>query len=152
MTAEPALPKVYRPLGARMVSAVCGIGLVGMLTFLWLMLPAHVRAEFGWAERFTLILVFVGIVSVLYGIFRTRVTASDRGICVRNGYRRHELYWAEVVSLSLTSHRPWALLDLDDGSTIAVMALQSADGPRATRSARELAAMIVSHSETTHNN
>jgi Bacterial PH domain len=140
---ESALPKVYRPLGARMVSAVAGSVIVAIVAFLWLMLPANVRAEFGWFDRITLLAVFVCIIAVLYGVFRTRVTASERGISVTNGYRRHDFDWAEVVALSLTSHRPWALVDLTDGSTLAVMALQTSDGPRATRLAHEISAMIA---------
>lgn len=131
-----------------MVSAVCAFVFAAMMAFLWLMLPAHARAEFGWFERLTMLAVFAAILAVLYGVFRTRVTASERGISVTNGYRRHELYWAEIIALSLTDHRPWALLDLTDGSTVAVMALQTSDGPRATRLAHELSLMIADHSRT----
>ncbi|MDX6308709.1 MAG: hypothetical protein QOI06_1755 [Nocardioidaceae bacterium] len=148
MSHHGALPKVYRPLGARMVSAVMGGVLVSLLVFLWLMLPAHVRAQFGWFQRVTLVGVFVAVIVVLYGIFRTRVTASERGISVTNGYHRQDFDWAEVVAISLTQHRPWALVDLADGSTVAVMALQTSDGPRATRSAREIAGMIAARSRT----
>ena len=41
-----------------------------------------------------------------------------------------------------------AVVDLADGSTQPVMALQSADGPRATRAAREIAALIADRSRT----
>lgn len=148
MSDTGALPKVYRPLGARMVSAVMGGVLISLLVFLWLMLPARVRAEFGWFQRVTLVAIFLAVMVVLYGIFRTRVTASERGISVTNGYHRQDFYWAEVVAISLTQHRPWALVDLADGSTVAVMALQTSDGPRATRSTREIAGMIAARSHT----
>ncbi len=140
--------KVYRPLGARMVSGVAGSVIVALIAFLWVMLPADVRAEFGWFERGTLLLVFAVIIIVLYGVFRTRVTASERGLSVMNGYHRHDFDWPELVAISLTSHRPWAIVDLSDGSTVAVMALQTSDGPRATRSAREISAMIATRSAT----
>lgn len=145
------LPKVYRPLGARMVSAVSAGVFTAVVVFLWLMLPPHVRDQFGWFERFTLLLVFLAILAVLYGVFRTRLTATERGVAVTNGYRRHELYWAEIIAISLTSNRPWALLDLTDGSTVAVMALQTSDGARATRLARELSVLIADRSRTDRN-
>ncbi len=145
-----ALPKVYRPLGARMVSGVAGGVLTVMFVVLWVMLPSHVKAEFGWFQRGTLVAFFVAVIAVLYGIFRTRVTASERGLSVTNGYRRHEFYWAEVVAISLSQHRPWAIVDLTDGSTVALMALQSADGPRANRSAREISGLISARSTPDH--
>ncbi len=146
--ADTERPRVYRPLGARMVSAVSAFVIVAVVVFLWLMLSAHVRAQFDAFQRATLIAFFVGVILVLYGIFRTRATISESGLSVTNGYRRHDFSWAEVVAISLTRHRPWALVDLADGSTVAVMALQTSDGPRATRSAREIAEMITEKSRT----
>jgi hypothetical protein len=148
MGEAPALRKVYRPLGARMVSAVSAGVLTAMVVFLWLMLPDRVQAEFDWFQRATLIAFFVLVLGVLYGIFRTRVDVSERGVSVTNGYRHYDFAWPEIVSISLSRHRPWALVDLADGSTRALMALQSSDGPRAIRSAREIAAMISARSET----
>ncbi|MDP9317813.1 MAG: PH domain-containing protein [Actinomycetota bacterium] len=142
------LPRVYRPLGARMVSGVSGVVLVAVVAFLWLMLPAHVQDQFGWIQRGTLIAFFVAVIVLLYGVFRTRVALSERGMSVTNGYRRHDFSWPQIVAISLTQHRPWALVDLADGSTMAVMALQTSDGPRATRSAREIAVMISARSMT----
>lgn len=140
--------RVYRPLGARLVSAVSALVVVAVVVFLWLMLSAHVRAQFDWFQRATLIAFFVGVIALLYGVFRTRATISERGITVRNGYRRHDFSWAEVVAISLTRHRPWALVDLADGNTVAVMALQTSDGPRAIRSAHEITEMIAARSQT----
>jgi hypothetical protein len=145
------LPKVFRPLGARMVSAVSGAVLTALVAFLWLMLPPHVRAQFGWLQRGTLIAFFVAVLVVLYGVFRTRVDVSDRGVGVTNGYRRYDFSWPEVVAISLSRHRPWALVDLADGSTRAVMALQTSDGARAVAATREIAWLITARSATERN-
>lgn len=142
-----ALPHTYRPLGTRMVSAVAAIALVGVVTFLWFMLPAHVRSDFGWFQRITLIAVFAAMVALLNALFRTRARADEQGLTIINGYRTHRYEWPEIVSISLNANRPWALIDLADGTTAVVMALQTSDGERATRSARELAGVIASHSD-----
>jgi hypothetical protein len=105
-----------------------------------------VQSQFDWFQRGTLIVFFLAVLAVLYGVFRTRAEVSERGLGVTNGYRHYEFSWAEIVSISLTRHRPWALVDLADGSTRAVMALQTSDGPRATASAREIARMIDARS------
>lgn len=145
MSKAGAVAKVYRPLGARMVSAVAAGVLIVLTVFLWLMLTPRVRSEFGWFDRGTLLFFFLAVLVVLFGVFRTRAEVSERGLRVTNGFRRHEFFWAELVAISLTQHRPWALIDLADGSTIAVMALQTADGASATRSAREISALISAH-------
>lgn len=141
--ARAAPLRIYRPLGARLVSATIGGVLIVLVAFLWLTLPSQVRAEFGTFQRVTILAFFVAVLVLLYGVFRTRVTASERGISVRNGFRRHDLDWAQVVRVAITSDRPWALVDLTDGSTVALMALQTADGPRARVSTRELSAMAA---------
>ena len=142
MVDHVSVTKVYRPLGARMVSAVSAAVIVGVVVFLWVMLPSHVQAQFGWFQRGTLIAFFVAVLALLFGVFRTRADVSEGGLAVTNGYRHYEFSWAEIVSISLSRHRPWALIDLADGSTRAVIALQTSDGPRATASAREIAALI----------
>lgn len=149
--AEPlSFPRTYRPLGARMVSGVSAGVLVAMIAFLWLELPPHIRAEFGWFQRGTLLAFFVAVIAVLYAVFRTRLELLDHGVSVVNGFHRHDFAWAEVVTISLTSHRPWALMDLADGTSVSVMALQTADGDRASRAAREVAAVVADRSRTDH--
>lgn len=141
-----SLLRVYRPFGARLVAATTAGVLTVLFAFLWLTLPARVREGFGPFQRLTLLGFFVLVLAILYGVFRTRVTASEQGISVTNGFRRRDFVWAEIVRVALTQDRPWALVDLTDGSTVALMALQAADGPRAKRSTRELSAMVADRS------
>lgn len=129
-----------------MASAVAAAVLVAAMAFLWVMLPDHVRAEFGIAQRVTLIAFFVAVLTVLYGMFRTSASADEAGLTVANGYRVRRFEWPEIVRVSLTANRPWALLDLADGTAVSVMAIQSSDGDRAKRAARELAVVIAQRS------
>jgi ABC-type uncharacterized transport system permease subunit len=147
MIDEVTLPRSYRPFGARMAAALAAIVLVGVMAFLWLMLPAHTRATFGLSERVTLILFFAAVLVVLNGLFRTVAIADDSGLTVRNGYRVRRFDWPEIIRISLSANRPWALLDLADGTAVSVMALQTSDGARAVQATRELATVIASHSE-----
>jgi hypothetical protein len=149
MTPQPvALPRTYRPLGARLATVVAGTALTVAATVLWRLLTDDIRAQFTLGQRVTLLLIFAAILIVLNGVYRTAAIADDAGVTVVNGYRRHRFEWAEVVRVSLGTHRPWALLDLADGSAVAVMAIQSADGDRATRAVRELAVLLADHTRT----
>lgn len=145
--ADPvALPRSYRPFGTRIAAGVAAVVLVAAMAFLWLMLPPRVRAEFGIFQRLTLIAFFVAVLVVLNGMFRTSAQADVVGLTVTNGYTVRRFDWPELVRISLTANRPWALIDLADGTTVSVMAIQSSDGARATRAARELAGVIAARS------
>ena len=78
---------------------------------------------------------------------RSRVTATDDTLIVVNGYRRREYAWAQVVSMSLGRGAPWATIDLNDGDTISLLAIQGSDGPRAIAAVRALRALIEERSQ-----
>ena len=126
-----ATPRTFRPLGARVVALVAGGCLVVMVSVMWFALPAHIRSTFNPLEVVTLLLVLFGALTVLYGIARTRLDVDGAGLHITNGYRRHDLEWAEAVAIHLGRGAPWAVIDTSDGRIVKVMALQSADGNRA---------------------
>ena len=64
------------------------------------------------------------------------------GLTVRNLLLTRRVEWAEIVSVRFGQGRPWVSLDLADGTTLAVMAIQAADGARAAREARRLATLV----------
>ena len=147
--AQPvALPRTYRPLGARVATAMAAVILVSSMSFLWVMLPGSVQAQFAIAQRLTLILFLIVMLVVLNAMFRTSAHADDGGLTITNGYRVRRFSWPEVLGVSLGSSHPWALVDLADGSTVALMAIQGSDGARARRAAHELAAVIASRTSS----
>ena len=139
-------PTTYRPFGARIVAVAAGVALSAVMAALWVALPADVRSSFTWLQTATLLLFWAAVIAVLFGIARTRVVSDGFGISVLNGYRRHRLAWAQVVSISLPRGAPWALIDETDGSVLAVMALQGADGERARRAVSDLRRRVAAHS------
>ncbi|MGH3473043.1 MAG: PH domain-containing protein [Nocardioidaceae bacterium] len=146
------LPKTYRPLGARMVAGVTSVCIVSLVVVLWVLLPHDVQNQLSWIQRSTILAVFVAILVGLNALFRTSVHADAEGLTVINGYRSHRYVWEQIVSITLTPNRPWAAIDLDDGTSMQVMALQSADGARASRSTRELARVIAVRSRPERDN
>ncbi len=137
------LPHQWRPFGARLAAVAGAVALTVVVTFLWLMLSDEVQAKFTLFQRLTLLGVLAAILFLLNGIFRTSALAGEQGLTVTNGYRVRCYEWAEILRVSLHRNRPWALLDLSDGSTLSVMAIQVSDGQRAAQAARELAALIA---------
>jgi len=132
----------YRPFGALIVAAAASGCLLLMLVVIAVALPAQTRAQFSLAEDVTMGIFLASALAVLYGIARTRVRIDDEGVHVLNGYRHHDLAWPEVVNVSLGRGAPWAVLDTTSGTTVQLMAIQRADGDRATAAVRELRAQV----------
>jgi hypothetical protein len=146
-----ALPYRIRPLGARVAAAVASAAIVFVVAILWLAMSDDVRATFTPFQRVTLLLVFAAMIGLLYALFRTSAVASEEGLRVINGFKVRQLEWAQIVRLTLSRNRPWALLDLADGSTVSVMAIQTSDGQWARDAAKKLAVVIAERSRTSRN-
>ncbi|UYM05230.1 PH domain-containing protein [Solicola gregarius] len=136
----------YRPIGARIIAYVAVGCFAVMFVVIAAALPDEVRASISPPQLVTLLSVFIGALAVLHGIGRTRVRTDNTGLHILNGYRRHDLVWAEVISIELGRDAPWAVIDTTDGEAVSVMAIQAADGTRARAAVRRLRAEIADHS------
>ncbi|MCW2843701.1 MAG: hypothetical protein JWN22_1617 [Nocardioides sp.] len=136
-----SLPHTWRPFGARVAGILFGAMLLVVCAAAWLGFDDQTRATFTWFQRGTLL--FLGLVAFAawFALVRSRVVADDDRLVVVNGYRRHEYDWAEVVAVHLPPGAPWATLDLADGTTSSVLAIQGSDGERARRAVRQLRAL-----------
>ena len=102
-------------------------------------------------DRVGLILFGLGVAALLHVLARPRVRANEDGVTVVNVFRRRQLEWAEILEVTLREGDPWVYLDLTDGSVLAAMGLQAADGERGRAMARELRALVRSHTQTWRN-
>jgi hypothetical protein len=98
-------------------------------------------------NRVSLVVFAVFAAWLLWRLGGVHAVPSLRGLRVRNVIYTRELEWAEIVSVRLGSGDPWVHLDLADGSTLAVMGIQTADGARGHGEARRLAALVQAHGE-----
>jgi hypothetical protein len=148
MPGELTLPHTWRPYGARLVGTLLGGMLLVLVAAVWIAWGADVRSSFTLGQRATLVglgvLAFVG----WHALVRSRVTAEQGGLTVVNGYSRRAFEWSQVVSVNLRRGAPWAGLDLSDGTSIALFAIQGSDGERAVRAVRDLRALVAAHTPT----
>jgi hypothetical protein len=133
----------FRPRFARAVTLVIGVVVV-VLTALLLAALTSVP----WGDR-----AGIGVVGLAVAWFCWREAAvvarpDAGGLTVRNLVVTRRLDWAEVVDVRFGEGRPWVQLDLADGGTLAVMAIQRADGDTARREARRLATLVARHTAT----
>ncbi|MPZ60146.1 MAG: PH domain-containing protein [Propionibacteriales bacterium] len=147
----PPLPWRYRPLGARLMVLLMSVMLLAAVLFMWFAMPGEIRAEFNWAQRVTLLGILLVMLVGLFGIARSSVSADDSGLRIVNVYRVWRLEWAQVLGVHLGPGEPWAVLDVDDGTTVMAMAIQGADGRRARRATEQLVGLVDAHSRTSRN-
>lgn len=139
---EVSLPHTWRPLGVRLAGIFFGALLLIVCVVAWLGFDPEVRAKFTIFQRGTVI--FFGLLAFTLGLAltRSRVVASHAGLHVVNGFKARDFEWAEVVAIRLPPGAPWATLDLTDGTTASVMALQGSDGDRAQDAVRSIRGLI----------
>jgi hypothetical protein len=139
---EPALPHTWRPLGVRLAMLFFGGLLLVVCVAAWFAIGSDVRARVDVLQRVTFLLVGAMATAVAWALVRCRVTATQDGLEVVNGYRRRGYDWAEVVAVHLPRGAPFATLDLADGTSVQALGIQGADGDRARRAVLELRLLL----------
>ncbi|MFT4009272.1 MAG: PH domain-containing protein [Nocardioidaceae bacterium] len=143
----PGLPLRIRPLGIRMVLGISGVMLVVLVGAIWFALPSGMRDRFSLFQAVTYLILFAIVAVCFYAVMRSRLDADEQGITIVNGFKERRYEWAQVVAVHLGRGAPWASLDISDGTTVSALAIQTADGARATRQVRELRALIDQHTQ-----
>lgn len=146
MTPAPvADDRPFRPRFARVVNLVIG-GAVLVLTALLVAALTQVP----WSDRAGIALVGLAVAWFCWREAAVVARPDEAGLTVRNLVVRRHLDWPEIVDVRFGEGRPWVQLDLADGDTLAVMAIQRADGAAAQREARRLATLVARHTATGH--
>ncbi len=143
VVSEPGLPHTWRPLGVRLAVLFFG-GLLGITCIAgWIAVGPDVRSRVTIYQQVTVWLIAAMVAAVAWGLARCRLTAMPHGLELVNGYRRRTYEWAEVLAVHLPTGAPFATLDLADGTSTMVMAIQSADGDRAKIAVRQVRLMLA---------
>lgn len=136
---------LHRPFHGRRGRAV-GWGVAVAQAVVLLGAAALVRDQLGPIDwlGFAMIALAAGwLLSRLAGV---AAFPDEGGLLVRNLLLSRRLEWAEIVGVRFAGGDPWALLDLSDGDTLAVMAIQRADGAWGRAEADRLATLLALHS------
>lgn len=140
---------VIRPRRGRVVGYVAA-GAV-FVTFLLgaVIVPGQAGQKGDWALGDRLLIVGMGgvIAWFLWRLASIRATPSKEGLVVRNLLITRKLAWDQIVRMQFGGGAPWASLDLADTDTVAVMAIQKADGDFGRAESSRLAALIQYHSD-----
>ncbi|GAB2624582.1 PH domain-containing protein [Pseudactinotalea suaedae] len=139
----PTAERVFRPRFTVVVCVVISLAFVAGAAFLLLTL-AGLESDHT-ADALAIVIITVIAVLTCWVLGRPRAVADREGIAVRNPILSRYVAWEEIVAVRFGRHDPWVLLDLADGSSHPVLAVQAADGARARRDADWLRRRVAAH-------
>ena len=96
-------------------------------------------------DQIAFILLAVAATVAIHRLADVHAVATRDGLRVTNYLKSRTLEWSEVVGVRLAPGDPWVQLDISDGGTVAVMAIQTADGHRGRTMALELANAVATY-------
>ncbi|WP_020390975.1 PH domain-containing protein [Kribbella catacumbae] len=135
----------FHPWAIAMMAGVMGLSIVAVFGVIWVQLSAEARDTFTLFQRLTLLAFFGTVLYLLYRMATVRVTAYEDNLRVRNVFRTYQYAWDDVKALRFRAGDPWLQLFDAEGNRLGVLAVQASEGARASRAARELAAVARSH-------
>lgn len=130
----------FRPRRARLVAVSVAVVSVLLFGAVGALVPAA-----GAADRLGIAGFGVAVAWFMWRYASLAAVPSETGLRVRNLLTTRDLDWAEIVDVHLVVGAPWVTLDLDDGDTLAVMAIQKADGAYGRAEASRLAGLVDRH-------
>jgi ATP phosphoribosyltransferase len=140
------LHRPFRSLLVRVVARALQVAvLLGALAIMFLTGRIPGVDHWNWPDQLGTAIVGLLIIAALERWSRLAALPSEDGLAVRNFVGTRRLQWAEILGVEFGEHRPWAVLDLSDGSTVSVMAIQRSDGDRAARDAARLSTLVELH-------
>jgi Bacterial PH domain len=138
---------VFRPRQGRRVAATMAVLSVLIFTGGALSLPAGpLLGGSGVLDRLLLVCCGVALAASMWRFASIRAVPSTRGLVIRNLITTRTLEWAQIIRVQFGGGAPWVSLDLDDTDTVAVMAIQRADGAFGKGEAARLSALVQVHS------
>jgi hypothetical protein len=130
----------FRPRRARAVATTVAVISVLLFGAIGAFVPAA-----GPGDRIGIAAFGVAVAWLMWRYASLSATPGSQGLVVRNLMTTRTLDWAEIVGVHLQVGAPWVSLDLDDGDTLAVMAIQKADGDHGRAEASRLARLVDAH-------
>ena len=133
----------FRPRRGRVVSTVFAALSLAVFSLIAVLLPgADAGGQWRLGDRLFFAGVGLAIAALLWRYATIRATPTREALTVRNLFTTRTVPWRSVVDLRFAGGDPWVTLELDDTDTLAVMAVQKADGAYGRAEASRLAALI----------
>lgn len=128
----------FRPVRGRIVPIVIGVAILVGAIALALALPDRFKVM----DRLTCAGIGVAVATLMSRYATIHARPDERGLYVRNLGAGETVAWEDITAVRFSQGMPWVRIDLEDGTDMAVMAIQRADGPRSLDEAQRLADLV----------
>ena len=147
-TSPTAALAPFRPRRGRAVALGVLWASLAVFGAIAVLMPAQADGRWGLGDRLMFFGLGVAVAVVAWRYASIVAVPSREGLVVRNLLLTRSLEWPDIVGIQFGGGQPWVTLDLEEGDTVAVMAIQKADGSVAGREASRLAALVQAFGET----
>lgn len=133
----------FRPRSGRSVALAAAAVSVILFTTIALLLPGPDEGG-PWTPANKLLVVLLGVATawLLWRFAAIRAIPMVEGLEVRNIFQTRMVPWHDIEAVRFGGGEPWVTLDLHDADTVAVMAIQRADGDVSVDEATRLATLV----------
>ena len=140
---DPAAFAPFRPRRGRRTAVITAITSVVVFAVVALVLPGPAEAV-NWRvpDRVFFLAIGLALAGGLWRFASLRAVPTREGLTVRNVIVTRTVEWRSISDIRFSGGDPWVSLDLDDGDTLAVMAIQRADAEFGRDEAGRLAALV----------
>lgn len=140
---QPVSAAPFRSRRGRTMATVMALASVVLFTVLAVTVAGV--AEGGWvvADRVMMAVIGLALAAALWRWASISAVPDETGLTVRNLVGRRHIPWGDIDDVTFAEGDPWATLHLRDTETVAVMAIQRADGASSRDEARRLAGLIA---------
>jgi hypothetical protein len=147
VTTTPTLPRTWQPVLTRVVL----LGLAAVSVAFFALIAVLGAPDWHRHDRIGIGSSGILFALVLVVLARPKAKADRTGLTVVNFLRSRRLEWPQILAVNLHLGDPWVTLDLADGGTLAVVAIQPGAGRRqAWRMAQELRACVDAYGTAPH--
>jgi len=145
---QPDPYAVFRPHRGRKVALTMSVLSLVIFTGVALSMPWGDPKYGGWGVLDRVLMVICGgaFAAALWRFASIRAVPSTQGLVIRNLVTTRTVEWAQIIRVQFGGGAPWVSVDLDDTDTVAVMAIQKADGVFGRAEASRLSALVQVHS------
>lgn len=144
--ALPSLPRTWYARRTRRAAVIASLALMLVVVVTVIVLPREFAFSVG--DQIAMVAFGLLLCAIVLTLARSYVRATTDGVTVVNVILRRHLAYAQIVHVRLGRDDAWAVLDLDDGSTLATLGIATSDGDSAHQAVIELAALVAQFSET----
>jgi MFS family permease len=133
----------FRPRRGRRTAIITATTSVVVFAVVALVLPGPAEAG-NWRvpDRVFFLAIGVALAAGLWRFASLRAVPTRESLTVRNIVLTRTVEWRTITDISFSGGDPWVSLELADGDSLAVMAIQRADAEFGRAEAGRLAALV----------